>query len=50
VCGVDDQDNGSAARLAEALPQGELITIPGNHMSAVTRKEFGAALAAFLTA
>jgi len=50
VCGVDDQDNGSTARLAEALPQGELITIPGNHMSAVTRKEFGAALAGFLTA
>jgi pimeloyl-ACP methyl ester carboxylesterase len=50
VCGVEDQDNGSAAALAEILPHGELITIPGNHMAAVTKPEFGAAFAAFLTA
>ncbi|HMT43630.1 MAG TPA: alpha/beta hydrolase [Chakrabartia sp.] len=50
VCGVDDQDNGSAQKLADVLPNAELITIPGNHMSAVTRPEFGAALASFLTA
>lgn len=50
VCGVDDQDNGSAARLADVLPHGAHIAIPGNHMSAVTRPEFGAALASFLTA
>lgn len=50
ICGADDQDNGSAARLADLLPHGALITIPGNHMSAVTRPEFGAALAAYLTA
>lgn len=48
VCGAQDQDNGSAAALADALPQGELITIPGNHMSAVTKREFGAALVGFL--
>lgn len=48
VCGVEDQDNGSAARLAELLPRGELVEIPGNHMSAVTKPEFGAALVSFL--
>ena len=50
VCGVEDQDNGSAQRLADGMRHAELITIPGNHMSAVTRPEFGAALARFLTA
>jgi pimeloyl-ACP methyl ester carboxylesterase len=48
VCGVDDQDNGSASRLAGLLARGELIEIPGNHMGAVTKPEFGAALASFL--
>ncbi len=50
ICGAEDQDNGSAAKLADILPNGELIIIPGNHMSAVTKSDFGAALAAFLTA
>jgi Na+/serine symporter len=50
VCGAEDQDNGSAQRLADVLPNAQLITIPGNHMSAVTRPEFGAALTGFLTA
>jgi pimeloyl-ACP methyl ester carboxylesterase len=48
VCGVDDEDNGSAITLAELLPQGELIAIPGNHMSAVTKPDFGAAIAEYL--
>jgi pimeloyl-ACP methyl ester carboxylesterase len=48
LCGVDDDDNGSAEALADLLPNGQLITIPGNHMSAVTRREFGAAILAFL--
>jgi pimeloyl-ACP methyl ester carboxylesterase len=48
ICGVDDQDNGSAAELAEALPNAALVTIPGNHMSAVTKPDFGAAIAAWL--
>lgn len=48
VCGEEDQDNGSAAALAAALPQGEFIPIPGNHMSAVTKREFGAAITQFL--
>lgn len=50
VCGEDDQDNGSAALLANSLPDGTLITIPGNHMSAVTKPEFGRAFVDFLTA
>ncbi len=48
VCGEHDQDNGSAAALADLLPDGELITIPGNHMSAVTKPEFGRAIVDFL--
>jgi pimeloyl-ACP methyl ester carboxylesterase len=49
ICGVEDQDNGSAAALAETFPQAGLITIPGNHMSAITKADFGAAIIQFLT-
>ena len=49
VCGEDDQDNGSAAALAKALPQGTLISVPGNHMSAVVKPELGQAFCAFMT-
>jgi pimeloyl-ACP methyl ester carboxylesterase len=49
VCGEDDKDNGSAAALAKALPQGTLISVPGNHMSAVVKPELGQAFCAFLT-
>ena len=48
VCGVEDQDNGSAQELATALPHGHYVSIPGNHMSAVTKPELGAAMAEFL--
>ncbi len=48
VCGVADQDNGSAAELALTLPNAALVEIPGNHMSAVTKPDFGAAIAAWL--
>ncbi|MFC3711428.1 alpha/beta fold hydrolase [Sphingoaurantiacus capsulatus] len=50
VCGADDQDNGSAPDLAAALLQGTYVEIPGNHMSAVTRPELGAAIRDFLLA
>jgi len=50
ICGAEDDDNGSAAELAAALPQGKLITVPGNHMSAVTKPELGQAMVEFLTA
>jgi pimeloyl-ACP methyl ester carboxylesterase len=48
ICGDDDQDNGSATQLADVLPHGRLINIPGNHMSAVTKPELGEAIRAFL--
>ncbi len=44
VCGADDQDNGSAAELAAALPDARYREIPGTHMSAVTRPELAAAI------
>jgi len=48
ISGVEDEDNGPAAELAELLPHGTLIEIPGNHMSAVTRPELGQAIRDFL--
>ncbi len=50
VCGEEDEDNGSASALAEALPQSRLIAIPGNHMSAVVKPELGIAIRDFLVA
>ncbi len=48
LCGVDDNDNGSAAELALALPNAAHVGIPGNHMTAVTKPDFGTAIAAWL--
>jgi pimeloyl-ACP methyl ester carboxylesterase len=48
VCGADDQDNGSASALAEALPDARYAEIPGNHMSCVARPELAQAIASFL--
>ena len=48
VTGEDDSDNGSAADLAALLPRGRFVEVPGNHMSAVTKAEFGRAIADFL--
>ncbi|MBA2919430.1 alpha/beta fold hydrolase [Sphingomonas sp. MAH-20] len=50
LCGEEDDDNGSATALAEALPHGELALVPGGHMSAVVKPELGEALARFLAA
>ncbi|MEH3158151.1 MAG: alpha/beta hydrolase [Sphingomonas taxi] len=50
ITGVDDDDNGSGAALADALPQAVYCEIPGNHMSAVTKPELGQAIADFLAA
>jgi len=50
VCGADDRDNGSASELVAALVDARLATIPGTHMSSVTRPELGEAIVAFLTA
>ena len=48
LMGSDDHDTGSGQDLAAALPQGQYVVIPGNHMSAVTKPELGAAIADFL--
>lgn len=50
VCGEQDQDNGSAEELAEQLPDAELATIPGTHMSSVTKAELGDEMVRFLGA
>jgi pimeloyl-ACP methyl ester carboxylesterase len=50
VAGDEDDDNGSGAALAEALPHGVFREVPGNHMSAVTKAELGLAIADFLAA
>lgn len=50
VCGDQDRDNGSPHALADALPDGTFVEIPGTHMSSVTRPELGEAIARFLTA
>jgi pimeloyl-ACP methyl ester carboxylesterase len=50
LCGTEDRDNGSPQALAEALPDGRAVEVPGNHMSCVTKPEFGRAIVYFLTA
>lgn len=50
VCGAEDQDNGSAPALAEALPQGRYVEVPGTHMSSVTQRQLGEAIVQFLAA
>ena len=50
VCGSEDDDNGSAAALAEALPDATFAEVPGTHMSSVTKPELGDAIARFLAA
>ena len=48
LSGVEDQDNGPSADLAELLPDARFAEVPGNHMSAVTKPELGRAIADFL--
>ena len=50
LTGAEDDDNGSAEALAAALPKGHYVVVPGNHMSAVTKPDLGAAMADFLAA
>ena len=50
VCGNEDHDNGSGAKLAEALPDAMFEEVPGTHMSSVTEPELGEAIARFLAA
>jgi pimeloyl-ACP methyl ester carboxylesterase len=50
VCGEQDDDNGSAQALADALPNAHYRTIPGTHMSSVTKPQLGSELVRFFTA
>jgi pimeloyl-ACP methyl ester carboxylesterase len=50
VCGEDDHDNGSAPKLAEVLPDGRYVAVPGTHMSSVTQRQLGDAIVDFLAA
>jgi pimeloyl-ACP methyl ester carboxylesterase len=46
--GADDPARRSAEDLANALPNGRLVELPGNHMSAVTKPDLAAAIGDFL--
>jgi len=48
LCGDEDRDTGSPEALAQALPDGRYIAVPGTHMSSVTKPDLGAAIARFL--
>ena len=48
LCGAQDRDNGSPQKLANLLPNGKYIEIPGTHMSSVTKPELGIAMKQFL--
>ena len=50
LIGDEDRDNGSPQRLADALPDAFVATIPGNHMSCVMKPDLGEAIARFLSA
>lgn len=50
LCGEDDRDNGSAEALASALADARYQTVPGNHMSAVVKRDLGMAIGDFLAA
>ncbi|MET0366247.1 MAG: alpha/beta fold hydrolase [Sphingobium sp.] len=48
--GTEDHDNGAPGPVAEALQDGRLVEIPGNHMSCVTKPDFGRAILSYLSA
>nr|WP_170012162.1 alpha/beta fold hydrolase [Pontixanthobacter rizhaonensis] len=50
LCGDQDNDNGSATRLTETLPDAHYVEIPGTHMGSVTEGALGDALVEFLGA
>jgi pimeloyl-ACP methyl ester carboxylesterase len=48
IAGAEDYDNGAAQDIADLLPDGRFVEIPGTHMSSVVRPELGDALVDFL--
>lgn len=50
LCGSNDRDNGSPEELAHAIPLGSFAGTPGDHMSCVTRPDFGRAICSYVSA
>lgn len=50
VCGDQDRDNGDPQALVAAFRDARLATIPGTHMSCVTKPDLGLAIRDFLAA
>ncbi|MEM9086956.1 MAG: alpha/beta fold hydrolase [Pseudomonadota bacterium] len=48
ICGDEDQDNGSAHALVDALPDAIYMEVPGTHLNSVTKPDLGEAIVAFL--
>ncbi|MEW4466922.1 alpha/beta hydrolase [Parasphingorhabdus sp. JC815] len=48
LCGSEDRDNGDPEALAQLLPNGHHVAIPGTHMSSVTKPELGQEILKFL--
>lgn len=48
ICGDEDQDNGSAPQLTNALMDATYIEVPGTHMSCITKPELGQAVREYL--
>lgn len=50
LCGSEDRDNGDPVALADLLPDGCHMEVPGTHMSSVTKPEMGQEMLRFLNA
>lgn len=48
LCGSEDRDNGDPEALADLLPGGHHIAVPGTHMSSVTKPEMAQEMLKFL--
>ena len=49
IAGDDDTARGSVEDLADVLPQGRLLRVPGDHLTALLGPQFAVELAAFLS-
>ena len=50
ICGQDDADNGSAEKLAMAMPNAKAVRVPGDHLTAVAEPALARAMVEFLAA
>lgn len=48
LCGIRDEDNGSASDLAALLPDARYQTVPGGHLDSATKPELGIGIVDFL--